>query len=264
MSDVNVFSALQEDGYRLGDLQAIRYDKARTDLFPSGYLGHLFALCKDSRRRSGNGILDTLFCGNPPSDFDSIVSYLAARPVIIMGKWCDEKFVEYGFAFPVITIGRQGTEKAIFAGFAFLKHAWGTEEQTILAMLGLAYLFQEFDLQGVHGTRFVENVLATKFMAQFGMKVVGEVPAYQLKGDKLVPGVVSSLLRSDFEAYVEDWLVKQYRAANAELEPEVAADGIDDDAWAAKLAEIDRLAAEARAAEAAQEQPQPELPLAWL
>lgn len=240
MPEVNVLAALQEDLYRLGDLQAIRYDKTRTDLFPEGYLGHIFNLCKASKRRSGDGILTTLFCGNPASDFDSIVSYLAARPVVVMGKWEEERFVEYGFAFPVITVGRQGTEKSLFAGFGFFSHAWGKEETPILAMLGLAYLFQEFDLRAVHGTRFVENVLATKFMDQFGMKVVGEVPSYQLKGDKLVPGVVSSLLRADFEAYVEDFLVRAYREEVGEPEPEPAP------------------------VEASKPVMQPELPLSWL
>lgn len=235
---------LQQDLYRLGDLQAIRYDKARTDLFPDGYLGHLYLLCRESKRRSGDGILTTLFAGNPASNFDSIVSYLAARPVIIMGKWTEDRFVEYGFAFPVIEIGRHGTEKAIFAGFGFFHRSWGTEEQTILAMLGLAYMFQEFDLQAIHGTAYPENVLPRKFMAQFGMKVVGEVPCYQLQGTKLVAGVVSSLLRSDFEAYVEDWLVRQYRAEGMEVAvtPEPVEDAVDPSV----LPE------------------QPELPLAWL
>jgi hypothetical protein len=235
---------LQQDLYRIGDLQSIRYDKARTDLFPDGYLGHLYLLCRESKRRSGDGILTTLFAGNPASNFDSIVSYLAARPVIIMGKWIEDRFVEYGFAFPVIEIGRPGAEKAIFAGFGFFRRAWGTEEQIILAMLGLAYMFQEFDLQAIHGTAYPENVLPRKFMAQFGMKVVGEVPCYQLQGTKLVPGVVSSLLRSDFEAYVEDWLVRQYRAEGMEVAvtPEPVEDAVDPSV----LPE------------------QPELPLAWL
>jgi len=241
------FEGIQQDGYRLGDLQAIRYDKHRTDLFSEGYLAKIFQLCRNSRRRSGNGILDTLFGGNPSSDFDSIVSYLAARPVlVILGKWVDGMFVEYGFTFPVISVGRQDTEKAIFAGFAFFIHSWKTDEQRILAMLGLTYLFQELDLQAIHGTAFVENVLPRKFMAQFGMKVVGEVPCYQLQGTKLVPGVVSSLLRSDFEAYVEDWLVKQYRAEGLELAATPEPDSADE------------------TVEPAKPTAQPELPLAWL
>lgn len=206
-------TALKEDGYRLADLAVLRYDKADTERFPAGYLGGLFHLCQASR------ITNALFGGNPPSDFDSIVSYLAQRPVIILGKWnTDESFEEWGFAFPVITCGTPATERAMFAGFGFFRHAWGTEDEKVLAMLGLAYLFQEFGLVAIHGTRYRENLLAAKFMAQFGMKQVGEVPCYQLAGNRLVPGIVSSLLREDFEAYVEDWLVKQYRAEVRPLE----------------------------------------------
>ena len=46
MSDVDVLAALQEDDYRLGDLQAVRYDKSRTDLFPDDYIGHLYHRCR--------------------------------------------------------------------------------------------------------------------------------------------------------------------------------------------------------------------------
>jgi len=225
--EYNVFLALKEDGYRLGDLAVLRYDKTNKAQFPEGYLGYIHKLCQESK------ITDSLFGGNPASDFDSIVSYLASRPVIVMGRWIPlteedgftyqilpsdptERFVEYGFAFPVITCGRPDTEKSMFAGFCFFRLAWGTEDERVLAMLGLAYLFQEFSLVAIHGTRYSENLLPAKFMAQFGMKQVGEVPCYQLKGTKLVPGIVSSLLREDFERFVEDWLVA---ALHAEVAP---------------------------------------------
>lgn len=204
---------LQEDGYRIGDLQALRYDRATPPFF-DGYLGKLYNLCASSKRRSGDGILTALFGGNPASNFDAIVSYLAQRPVIVLGEWKDGVFVEAGFCFPLITCGTMETERAMFCGFGFFKPYWGTPELTVLAMLGLSYLFQEFDLKAIHGTRYRDNVLAWNFTKQFGFKEIGEIPHYQLRKGKLVPGVVTSLLRGDFERYVENWLVEQYRAAN--------------------------------------------------
>lgn len=203
---------IKEDGYRLGDYQAIRYDR-ESSLFGDSYLSRLYGLCRDAKRRSGDGILTTIFGGNPPSNFDAIVSYLAARPVIVMGEWVEGEFREAGFTFPLITCGAPGIpEKAIFAGYGFFPHVWGTPELPVMAMLGLCYLFQEFDVKAIHGTRYEENALTWRFTQQFGFKETGRVPYYQLKNGKLVDGIVTTLLRVDFEQYVEQFLVEQYRA----------------------------------------------------
>ena len=213
MNEVDVLSALQEDGYRLGDLQAIRYDKSSTYLFPDQYLGHLYNRCRESKRRSGNGILDATFGGNPASDFNSIVTYFATRAfLLILGRWEGDKFHELGFAFPTVALGTNSTERSMIAGYGFFREAWSTEDQQILTMLGLAYIFKEFDLKAIIGNRYTDNTLTAKFMGKFGFKDCGEIPFFQLRGTKLVPMVVSALTREDFEQYVEDFLVKQYRA----------------------------------------------------
>jgi hypothetical protein len=221
---VDVLGALKEDEYRLGDLAAIRYDRKNTDLFPDDYLGHLYHRCRESKRRSGDGILTQLFGGNPASDFNSIVTYLASRSyLIILGRWEGEKFHELGFAFSVISCGFPHTEKSLFGGYGFFRDAWGTADQEIVTMLGLAYLFKELDIVALHGIRYEENLLTARFMAKFGFKVDGAIPYYQLKGNKLSTGIISTLLRTDFEDYVADFLVKQYRAEEVEAPAPVAA-----------------------------------------
>ena len=216
VSDIDVLSALQEDSYQWGDLAAIRYDKARTELFPDDYLGHLYNRCRESKRRSGNGILDVTFGGNPASDFNSIITYLAQRPaLIIMGKWTDGKFNELGFAFPTVSTGFANTDKSINGGYCFFREAWGTEDQQILTMLGLAYMFKEFNVIAIHGNRYKDNVLTAKFMGRFGFKDVGDIPRFQVRGTKLVSMVLSTLLREDFEEYVKQFLVEQFRAAHS-------------------------------------------------
>jgi hypothetical protein len=219
VSDVDVLAALQEDLYRIGDLQALRYDKSKTDLWPDDFLAHLYHRCRESRRRSGDGVLTATFGGNPASDFNSIVTYLAQRPVLlILGKWVDGKFHEMGFAFPTVSMGGPNTEKSLIAGYAFFKDSWGTEDQQILTMLGLAYLFKEFDLQAIIGNRYRDNVLTAKFMSRFGFKDCGEIPCFQLRGTKLVSMIVSSLLRADFEGYVSEFLVNEWRKAQVPQE----------------------------------------------
>jgi hypothetical protein len=225
--EVDVLLALKEDGYRLGDLAAIRYDKSRTDLFPDDYLGHLYNRCRESKRRSGDGILTATFGGNPASDFNSIVTYLATRAfLLILGRWEGDKFHELGFAFPTVTLGTNSTEKAMISGYGFYREAWGTEDQKIVTMLGLAYIFKEFDLRAIIGNRYTDNTLTAKFMGRFGFKDCGEIPCFQLRGTKLVPLVVSALMREDFEQYVADFLVEQYRAANAEIPALVAVEPV--------------------------------------
>jgi hypothetical protein len=216
---VDVLEALREDEYRWGDLQAIRYDRNRTDLFSEDYLSHLYYWARDSRRRSGNGAIDATFGGTPSSDFGSIVSYLSQRPfLLILGRWEERGFKALGFAFPTVPLGTNNTEKALIAGYCMFRHAWGTEDQQIVTMLGLAYLFKEFDLQAIIGNRHKENALTAKFMAIFGFKECGEIPRFQLKGKKLVPMLVSSLLREDFEQYAAKFLVEKFREEPAEDE----------------------------------------------
>jgi hypothetical protein len=243
--EVDVLLALKEDGYRLGDLQAIRYDKKNADLFPDNYLGHLYNRCRESKRRSGNGILDALFGGNPASDFNSIVAYLASRSyLIILGRWEGDKFHELGFAFSVISCGFPHTEKSLFGGYGFFRDAWGTSDQEIVTMLGLAYLFKELDIIALHGIRYEENLLTARFMAKFGFKVDGAIPYYQLKGNKLATGIISTLLRTDFEDYVADFLVKQYRAAEVDtLAPVAAAQPVFDNSRESIDEQVSRLAA---------------------
>ena len=207
MEEVDVLQAIKDDDYRYGDLAVIRYDKARTDLFVDGYLGKIYSLCVDSK------VLEKTFGGNPSSNYDSIVAYLAQRPVLlILGRWEGEKFVELGFAFNTVSMGTANTERSLIAGYSFFKKAWGSKDQQIVTMLGLAYFFKEFNLCAIIGNRFPDNILTAKFMARFGFKDCGEIPRFQLRGTKLVPMVVSALLREDFEKYVEGFLLEQYQA----------------------------------------------------
>lgn len=198
------FEGLKEDKYRIGDLQAIRYNRTQPPFYDE-WLVSFYDQCRESQ------ILDRVFGGNPPSTFESIVSYLASKPLIVMGEWTEEGFKEAGFAFLILPCGTPQTELSAFCGFGFLKHVWGQPELPVLAMLGLTHLFQEFNLKAIHGTRYPENVLAARFMSQFGMRDIGTIPDYQLRDGKLVPAVVSTLSRSDFEKYVEEFLVAQYR-----------------------------------------------------
>lgn len=210
------FEGFQEDAYQWGDLQAIRYDRTRTDLFPDDYLGHLYNLCIQSRRRNGDGILSRLFGGNPESTFNAIIPYLAARPIIVMGKWSGGAFSEYGFAFPTVYCGVRPPERAFICGFGFFRHSWGSEEQRILAMLGLALLFKEYELKSIHGTRYPDNVLAARFMAQFGFEDRGSLPNFQLRHGVLQPVIFSTLSREKFGQYLTDFLVGELRSEQQE------------------------------------------------
>jgi hypothetical protein len=261
---IDVLGALKEDEYRCGDLQVLKYDRSREDLFSDGYLAYLYARCRESRRRSGDGILSATFGGNPASNFNAIVTYLAQRPVLlILGKWIDGKFNELGFAFPTVSLGTVNTEKSLICGYAFFRNSWGSEDQRILTLLGLAYFFKEFELCAVIGNRYRENVLTAKFMARFGFKDYGEIPRFQIQGTKLVPMVVSALMREDFEELVKDWLVEQYRAEHETAQVDYSVD--NGNTWAeATPVPVVEVEAEPPAKAPVAEPEAPYLPLNWL
>lgn len=208
---MSILSQIKADGYRIGNCQAIMYDARRTDIFETGFLGRFYKLCLESGRRTPTSLLDTVFAGNPPSTFDAIVSYLASHPLVILGVWEGETFKPQGGAFLQIFCGVQPPERAAFCGYLFLRDIWGTEELDALGMLGLALLFEQFDLKAIHGIRYSSNLLTKKFTEKFGFRQVGEIPFYQLKDGKLAPGIVTTLLRSDFEKYVAQSAEAKFR-----------------------------------------------------
>ena len=217
---INVLAALKEDAYQLGACQAVLYDPRRTDLFADDFLAELYRLCVDSGRRSKTGLLDVTFGGNPLSGFNSITRFLGERPLVILGVWDGNEFKIAGAAFLLLYCGTQPGQKSAFVGYFFLRPYWGTQEIRTLAMLGLALLFEDLGLICIHGTRYESNTLTARFMAQFGFEQTGCLPRYQLKDGVLVPGIVTSLLREDFEEYVKRFLLEQLHGPAEEAEPE--------------------------------------------
>lgn len=208
MADASLLPVFKEDGYRIGNLQVFLYDRRRVDVFPPPYLTKLYNLCKTSGRRSSKGILPTFFCGMEDLSHDAITSYLSDLPIILFVEWLDQNtFKEAGFAFPVLFRGKS-PERICFAAYGFFREYWGKPETATLMLLGLSFLFQEFGLKAIHGIRYQENLLTAKFMSGFGFRETGRVPRYMMQDGKLVPGVVTSLLREEFEAVAALHLVQ--------------------------------------------------------
>ena len=192
---MSILQAFAEDGYRVGDFAAIRYDKARTEIFPEGWIGEVYFRLKGgmyNRKSKTDSILEKTFCGIIDLSYDNIVSYLSKLPIIAMGKWDDKKFTIYGLAFVTTMIGNE-THRTATAGYVML--------------LGLSLLFGAFNLESVHGVRGIENRLTAKFVERFGFKDDGVIPSWMMKRGRLVPAVISSCLREDFEQYVEEKLI---------------------------------------------------------
>lgn len=210
MSILSEFKALN---YRLDDLQAVRYSR-NDPLFRDGYLGFLYAGLGEGRRngfRRSN--LQMAFTGMTDLSFDAIVSYLAKQPLIILGKWEGQEFRTAGVCWPNLLTGEHKTG---FGSYAALRWAWGTVDEEILAMLGIAALFEEFSLIQLHGQRYADNHLTARFMARFGFKdVTGQVPRLLARAgrEEPYPGIISSLSREDFEANCEE----RIRAASGRI-----------------------------------------------
>ena len=214
MDKDSVLLALKEDGYRIGNCQVVLYDRKRVDVFPAVICPSYATLQRIRPSQSKLGILPNLFCGMQDLSHDAITTYLANRPVLVLGIWTSaEEFLECGMAFPStlpVTGNPTGPERSMFAGYGFFR-LWGQPEAEILGMVGLAYFFNEFQVTAIHGLRYRENGLTARFVGQFGFKDNGFIPRYMMQDGKLVGAVCSTLLIEDFENYVGRKLLELYK-----------------------------------------------------
>lgn len=184
--------------YSLDGAQIIRYDQSRKDIFPDGFLGLLYEQSKRSR------ILRSVFRDNPAPNFDDVLRfYLTRQFLLIAGAWDSGAFIPAGYVFPVVSCGFANTEKALFAGYGFFRGVYRSSLMDDLMVMGLAYLFREYDLKAIHGLAYKDNQLTIRFCARFGFKAWGEIPDYHLDGSKLVPAIGTTLTRGDFEEVAE-------------------------------------------------------------
>jgi len=222
---------LADSAYGWGSLQAIRYDRTRTDLFPEPYLATLYRRAKESGggRIGPLGILPQTFCGMRDLSCEAVTSYLHQIPVVVVGEWqsaantiiTDEEsgsvehrrqppqFYPLGFCYPSTALALADPQhqtsdsppaNSVFAGYGFFDDAWGTPAQTVLMFLGLAYLFAEFRLAAIHGSRYHDNHLTARWCRRFGFRDVGTLDYHFYRRDTglLGPGVVSTLRRENF------------------------------------------------------------------
>lgn len=216
----SLIEAFKDDNYRVGNAQAIQYNRERTTIFPEGFLASLYLQLKGDRfsthRENGTGILQTLFCGMSDVSFESIVSYLFTKPIMVTGVWNGDEFEPAGFGFPV-TVTAAGDERMAFCGYTLFRKWWGTEDAEGLAMLGLCAMFGEWKLKAIHGIRYTTNDLTAKFMSRFGFQDIGRIERYMLRNGKLVPAIVSSLMVEEFEQYLQKVLLDTYETKQSSL-----------------------------------------------
>ena len=207
----SLINAFREDQYKIGDAQAIIYDRKRVEVFPEGFLASVYLRLKGDRYHNsdGNGVLEALFCGMTDFSFDAIVAYLARLPIVVMGVWNDDEFEPAGIAFPS-AFTKLDEEAMAFCGYTLFRKWWGTEEATALGMLGLCAMFGEWKLKVIHGMRYVDNHLTARFIRQYGFRDVGQIERYMLRRGKLAPAIVSSLMVEDFELYLQRALIDHY------------------------------------------------------
>lgn len=206
---MSLLEVFKEDGYRVGNVQAFGYLR-NNPLFYDGYLGMLYQKMRGDRyshrRPNGTGVLESLFFGMDPS-WDSIVSYLAKTPLIIIGEWEDENFNPGALIFRTISMA-QG--KSCMMGYTIFREHWGTKGAELFGLLGLAFAFQEFGLEAIHGMRYADNLLTKNFLAPYGFKDTGYHPRWEVRRGRMVDTVTSCLLREDFESYLHKSLKAAY------------------------------------------------------
>lgn len=205
--------------------------------------GQRHPLPLDLNNRAALGPLPALFCGMTNLGPDAICSYLSQRALCVVGEWRSggmkakvvdisqekpdgdyavefeeepERFYPLGYCFPSTppTVSPHSLtdvpSNSVFAGYTIFSEIWRKPQQTVLMYLGLAWLFHTFKLAALHGSRYDTNHLSAKWTHQFGFRDCGTLP-FCLNGEPggpLVPGVFSTLLRTDFETRLCEVLVK--------------------------------------------------------
>ena len=237
-------AALADLQFTLGNCRVIPYNRANRELFGDRLLNQLYDLCLQSRPTHPFGILPDVQCGMLDLTRDAITSYWHTRRItlVVLGGGGDGSASVVpgptprnptalladgseiaGFTYLTTMVGvpydfsnlggpQPGGPRAALAAYTFFRPWWGSAEQHVLGMLGLAYLFHTFKLSAIHGQRNIRNALTAKFTGKFGFRDTGIVPRFlmdwtpmgNIHNGKLVSCVVNSLLREDFETYVTE------------------------------------------------------------
>ena len=201
---MGILTEIREFNYRIESLQAIPYNR-HLPLFPDGFLSNLyFGLGEGRRNGFRRSNLQTSFTGFVDLSHDAVCAYLASQKLIILGKWEGQTFRTAGVCWPNLLLAERRTG---FGSYTALRWIWGSPDEEILGMLGIAALFEEFNLIQLHGQRYADNHLTARFMSRFGFKdVSGPIPRLLAKaGDaEPRPGIISTLSREDFERNCEE------------------------------------------------------------
>jgi hypothetical protein len=194
---MGILDDFKSEKYRIGDLQVLPYHR-HDPFWGESYLSDLyFALGAGRRSSFRRENLQMLLCGTSDLSLPSVLSFFAKQNLVVMGKWENGVFRTAGACWVGQVAGTK--EKSGFGAYAFLRWSWGTYDQQVMVMLGVAYLFNELDLCYIHAQRYADNHVSKRFLDKIGFKDVGVVPKLLPRNDALIDGVVSSLSREDFE-----------------------------------------------------------------
>lgn len=137
------------------------------------------------------------------------------------------RFYPLGFTFPTGDVMlaspalQSSNRNAAFCGYGFFGDSWRTPQQTVCMYLGLSFLFKEFRLAAIHGTRFADNHLTARWAGKFGFRDVGHLPTsmYRYTTGDLAAMTVSTLSRQTFSDLLRQILIDVRGSNPAEPEP---------------------------------------------
>ena len=179
--------------YQTEKTALVPYDKA-WPAFPDGLLGHLYLRAKE------DNLLATTFCGMPTPNFDSFVSYLSGKGVLVQ-IYClqgeDGALTPAGFCFLHGVDGPDGARMAMF-GFCFFREYWGRTEVRELVWACLAYWFEVIKVDVLYGITRLDNFLARNFSRNFGFREIAVLPKFLYSGGVRTDARLVLLERSSF------------------------------------------------------------------
>lgn len=244
---IEPIARLASEDFTIGPCGVVPYVRTNLALFGNDILSRLYDLCVLSRPSHPYGILPDAMCGCVDLSRDAILAYWYTRRislVVLTRSLYPEMFPEsspcwdnralladgseiIGFTYLTNIIGTPANflnqtkeaqmkgPRAAVAAYVFFRPWWGTAEQDVDMMLGLAYLFHTYNLKAIHGQRYTRNALTANYTGKFGFRDMGTIPYFLLDrrdgkdyGEaQLVPCTVTTLTRDDFNTYIQNQFI---------------------------------------------------------
>lgn len=190
--------------YGTKTLQMVPYMPG-TPVYFDGSSSKLSALSNLYYQTREEGKIPLVFCGDDMNHEQFIHFFTERKTMQILCRVEDDKTLKpRGYCWVDTPRGVDGA-RAAHCGFCFFGDATEDRAARDLAALGLAYWFEDLQIDVIHGLMLGDNIPARNFASKLGFVHRALVPRFHSYEGKLVDARVMSLEKKDFMPSFEQW-----------------------------------------------------------